>query len=115
MFTYHIKRFLHPIRGILYAVKRDRSFRMQVYGIASLLAIATYFLKPLSQTEILFFGVSYALILITELQNSAFEAALDKLHPELHDAIGKSKDMAAGAVLIAGFFLLFVLTVTWIL
>lgn len=52
-------------------------------------------------------------MLITELQNSSFELALDRLHPELHDTIGKSKDMAAGAVLTAGFFLIFVLVVTW--
>jgi diacylglycerol kinase (ATP) len=113
MIMYHVKRFAHPIRGILYALKNDRSYRFQVYGVAAVILVAMFVLKPLTQTEILFLGLSYALILITELQNSSFEAALDKLHPELHESIGRSKDMAAGAVLTAGFFLVFVLVVIY--
>jgi diacylglycerol kinase len=66
---------------------------------------------PLTQTEILFLALSYALILITELQNTSFEKALDKLHPELHDDIGASKDIAAAAVLTAGLFALCVVLV----
>jgi diacylglycerol kinase len=50
-------------------------------------------------------------VLITELQNTSFEEALDHLHPELHDKIGRSKDMAAGAVLTAGIFLALVMLV----
>ena len=114
MIKYHVKRFVHPIKGIAYALRKDRSYRFQVYGVASVLLIAIFFLKPLNQTELLFIGLSYALILITELQNSSFELALDRLHPERHDSIGRSKDMAAGAVLTAGLFLVFVLTVTWL-
>jgi diacylglycerol kinase len=56
----------------------------------------------------LFLALSYALILITELQNTSFEKALDRLHPELHDDIGASKDIAAAAVLTAGLFALVV-------
>jgi diacylglycerol kinase len=113
MIKYHAKRFVHPIKGIAYALRKDRSYRFQVYGVATVLLFATYFLKPLNQTELLFIGLSYTLVLITELQNSSFELALDRLHPELHHSIGRSKDMAAGAVLTAGFFLVFVLVVTW--
>jgi diacylglycerol kinase len=63
----------------------------------------------MEKIDFLFLGLAYVLILITELQNSSFEAALDRIHPEKHDEIGKSKDMAAGAVLTAGFFLVFVM------
>ncbi len=69
------------------------------------------FLLPLDRMETLFIILSYFLILITELQNSAIEAALDQLHPGLNDHIGISKDMAAGAVLLAGLFLLITLVV----
>ncbi len=114
MFKYHIRRFIYPIKGILYALRNDRSYRFQFYGVASVLALFVYLLQPLNETEILFIGLSYALILITELQNSSFEAALDRIHPEKHDDIGRSKDMAAGAVLTAGFFMVFVLSITWL-
>lgn len=109
MFTKYANRFPHALRGITYAAAKDFGFRTQVYGVGAFFIIALYIAAPLSSTEILFSVLAYALILITELQNSALEVALDRLHPQLHDAIGVSKDMAAGAVLIAGFFLLIVL------
>lgn len=113
MLKYQAKRFVYPIKGIFYALKNDLSYRTQFYSVATIIAIFVFFMRPLSQTEMLFLGLSYVLILITELQNSSFEAALDRIHPEKHDAIGRSKDMAAGAVLTAGFFLVFVLFMIW--
>lgn len=110
---HHSKRFVYPVKGILYALRNDRSYRFQVYTGATAIALFVYFVRPLNQTEMLFLGLAYVLILITELQNSSFEAALDRIHPERHDEIGRSKDMAAGAVLTAGFFLLFVLFMIW--
>lgn len=104
-----ITRFSHPVRGILYALKNDRSYRSQVYVVGAVVIATALYFDPLTEYEALFILLSYVLILITELQNSALEAALDKLHPELHEAIGKSKDMAAGAVLTAGVFLLLVI------
>ena len=106
-----IARYSHPIRGIRYALQNDRSYRSQVYLFGAVVAAAFVYFDPLTYSEVLFILLAYALILITELQNSALEAALDKIHPERHEAIGRSKDMAAGAVLTAGVFLLLVLAV----
>lgn len=109
MLKKYFSRFPHAWRGITYAIGNDFGYRTQVYlGVALSIIIFSLF-RPLSMTEFLFIAVSYALILITELQNSALEAALDRLHPELHDDIKRSKDMAAGAVLLAGIFLVVVL------
>lgn len=109
MITRYLRRFPHAVRGLLFALRFDFGFRTQVYGLGLVVAAALFILFPLNPTELLFVCLAYFLILITELQNSALEIALDKLHPELNDAIGKSKDLAAGAVLLAGFFLLAVL------
>ena len=106
-----ITRYSHPIRGILYALQNDRSYRSQVYLFGAVVAGIFVYFDPLAYWEVLFVILAYALILITELQNSALEAALDRIHPERHDTIGRSKDMAAGAVLTAGVFLLLVLAV----
>lgn len=104
-----ITRLRSAFAGIISALRTDKSYRQQFYGIATVIAIFIFYFKPQEKTELLFLGLAYALILITELQNSSFEAALDKMHPEHHSEIGKSKDMAAGAVLTAGFFLIFVM------
>ncbi len=95
--------------GIFYALKHDVSYRQQFYGIGAVVGLFIYYFDSISQTELFFIILAYTLILITELQNSSLEEALDHMHPELHHKIGRSKDMAAGAVLTAGFFLIFVL------
>lgn len=107
----NIRRLSFAFAGIFYALKNDFSYRTQFYGGGAVLTAISYFLWPLTQAEQMFIVLSWILILITELQNSAFEAALDRIHPEMHNAIGKSKDMAAGAVLTAALFLIFVLVV----
>ncbi|MCA9358809.1 diacylglycerol kinase [Candidatus Kaiserbacteria bacterium] len=105
----YFNRFPHAVRGITYATGNDFGFRTQVYLglVVAFIVFAIY--SPLSLFEFLFILLGWFLILITELQNSALEIALDQLHPELHDSIGRSKDMAAGAVLLAGLFLTIVL------
>jgi diacylglycerol kinase len=104
-----LQRLAHAFRGLHHAVRTDFSFETQVFGGIIILTLFWYFFKPFAQTEIFFLGLAWTLILITELQNTSFEEALDRLHPELHESIGRSKDMAAGAVLIAGFFMVFVM------
>ena len=114
MIVRYLKRFPYAFAGLWYALKNDFSYRLQVIGIGTFLAVFVYLLSPLSEMELLFLGLAYALVLITELQNSSFEAALDRLHPELHDDIGRSKDMAAGAVLLAALFALLVIFVLFL-
>ncbi len=103
------RRLGFALRGIHYALRTDKNFRLQWYGVGSVVAFAIIILTPISGVELLFLVLAYFLILITELQNSALEYALDHLHPETHDNIGRSKDMAAGAVFLAGLFLTIVI------
>ena len=67
------------------------------YGLPAYLLLGWY-LAPFESWEFLFFTFSYLLILIVELVNTAFEKMLDRLHPEKHELIGKSKDIASAAV-----------------
>lgn len=113
-----IKRYLarvpHAVRGIFYAISNDFGFRTQFYIAAVFSVGILYFFAPLSTTEFLFLGVAAMFILITELQNSAIEAALDRPHPERHEKIMRSKDMAAGAVLLAAGFATLVLVLLFL-
>lgn len=99
------RRFKYAFAGIFYAVRCDSSMRSQVYLGGLVIAGFIYIASPLTQTEWLLLVFAYGLILITELQNSALETALDHLHPDTHTDVGRSKDLAAGAVLIAGILL----------
>ena len=63
-----------------------------------------YFAWPLRTYEFFFLVLSYILILAFELMNTAFERAFERLHPERHELIGRSKDLASAAVLLAILF-----------
>lgn len=105
------ERYTNALAGITYAIKHDRSYRSNLYLFGVIVVGIFVFFDPLEAWEALFVILAYTITLITELQNSALEAALDRMHPEMHDMIGKSKDMAAGAVLTAGIFLLITICV----
>ncbi len=103
-----IRRFYYASSGIYAALRLDRSFQIQVViGVPTALAVG-YFGRPLNEIDVVLLTLACVLVLITELQNSAFESALDALHPEQHVAIKHGKDMAAGAVLLAAIFAIIV-------
>lgn len=106
-----IRKFGHAIEGIRYVSLNDYGFRFQLYLGILVTFFVLAFLLPFTKIDFLFIALAYILILITELQNSALESALDKIHPQIDDHIKHSKDMTAGAVLMAGFFLFLVLVV----
>lgn len=112
---YWIKRLSHPFRGLKYAFTKDFAIRFEtiVFGVIGIPAV--YFLfGPLSNMEILLLIFCWFFIVVTEIQNTAIEIALTKLHPENDEAIGRSKDLASGAVVWAFVFgliaLVFILT-----
>lgn len=109
-----VKRFSHPLRGLRYAFMHDFAFRVELAGGIIVLLCLHFLVGPFSAGEQLLLLFTWFFIMVTELQNSAIETALDKLHPERHETIGRSKDLASAAVVWAGVFglisLAFVLT-----
>lgn len=105
------KRLSNAFYGIWVALVRDTNFRLHVLGGIFVLLPLCYYFWPLSEVEVLFLGLGWTLLVVTELQNSALEQALNHLHPKQHKTIGLSKDMAAGAVLFAAAFLIGVVVV----
>lgn len=86
------------VKGFSHAYRSDRSFHMEVnYGLPIYVALG-YFLWPFQMGEFLIFFFSYIFILTVELVNTSIELLLDRLHPEQHELIGKSKDVASAAV-----------------
>ncbi|WP_313951381.1 diacylglycerol kinase [Accumulibacter sp.] len=92
------KKLRNAFAGIGFAWTEERNFRVHVaLGLATLLAFAV--LQPTAWWWALIV-LCVALVLAAELLNSAVEALVDHLHPELHPLVGKVKDMLAGMVLV---------------
>ncbi len=105
---------MYSVKGVIHATVNDTGFRAQLLVGIPGLVIVWYLARPLSEIDIVLITLATMLVLITELQNSAFESALNHLHPEKHHNIGHSKDMAAGAVLLSAVFaLLIAVVVVW--
>jgi len=86
------------VNGIRACWRSEASFRAQL-RLAGLALVALLVLRP---TPIWWavIAICCALVLALELVNSALEAVIDRLHPEIHPSIGLAKDMLAGAVLV---------------
>lgn len=102
---YWITRLSHPLRGLKYAFTKDFAVRFEtiVFGIVGIPAVHFLF-GPLSIQEFLVLIFCWFFIVVTEMQNTAIEVALAKLHPEHDEKIGLSKDLASGAVVWAFIF-----------
>jgi diacylglycerol kinase (ATP) len=91
--------FNYAIQGIVYALRTQRNMRLHVVAAATVL-IACLVLRVggFGLVAIVF---AICLVLVTELVNTAIEAAVD-LATETLDPLAKiAKDVAAGAVFIA--------------
>jgi undecaprenol kinase len=87
------------VAGIVTVWQSERSFRTQV-AMASVVLALTAALRPglLWAAAV---ALAVGLVLALELLNSALEAMIDYVHPEIAPAIKIAKDAAAGAVLVA--------------
>ena len=71
-----------------------------------LMAAAAYlgFIYSITQGEWLAMILSFGLVLVAETINTAIEVDIDLTSPEYHPYARDTKDIAAGAVLLAAFF-----------
>lgn len=86
------------LNGMVYALRNEANMRRHV-----VLGMGTILLFAVIQVAFLWWALiilCIGLILASELINSALEALIDHLHPELHPSIGQVKDMLAAMVLV---------------
>jgi len=102
------------LAGIRTVFRREKSFRSQcllaIFGIGM-----TAVLRP-GWVWAALMALAIGLVLALELVNGALEYLMDRVHPELHEEIGRAKDAAAGAVLLAslfGTFVVFAMLLDW--
>jgi len=108
-----IKRLVAAGKNSLAGLKtcwlNEEAFRQEI-AISIIGIPAGIYLGDNNIERVLLIG-SLLVLLITELVNSAIEAAIDRISLERHELSGRAKDLGAAAVLLAA-----ILTaVTWLL
>lgn len=96
----------YAAQGIRYAIIAGRNFKIQI-GFAILVSILG-FVMEITSFEWLSLILINSLVLILELINTAIETVVDMVSLNFHPLAKITKDVAAGAVLIAAIASIFI-------
>ncbi len=94
-----IKSFKYAIAGLSYVAKTQHN--AWIHLVATVFVISMGLLLNIAVNEWLLIIFCITLVLCCEAFNTALELLCDAVHPDDHPLIKKSKDVAAGAVLIS--------------
>lgn len=94
-----IRGFGYAINGIFTAVKEQLNLKVHLLAMVCVIAAGLFF--KLNTTEWAVVLLTFGLVLVAEMVNTAIEYLVDFVSPEHHLQAGKVKDVAAGAVLIS--------------
>ena len=101
-----LKSFGFAFEGIKTEFKKGRNFRIQI--LMGILATILGIVFHISAPEWFDLILVIASVLILELINTAVEAIVDMISPEVQEKAKIAKDVAAGAVLVASIAAVFV-------
>lgn len=93
------KAFKYSMHGFANALKNEAAFRQDCMLVAAALISLIFF--DVSQTGFCLVLGASALLLITELLNSAVEETVNICAPEFHPLAKRAKDMGSAAVFCA--------------
>ena len=94
-----VRAFGNSLNGVTYAARSERAFQQEVVLLIAG-SIAAFLLTDIRVERALLVG-SLAIVVIVELINSAIEAAIDRIGPELHELSKTAKDSGSAAVLVS--------------
>src|SRR5690606_17166031 len=94
--------FKDALNGIKAAYRSERNLR--IHAAVAFVVVVLGFLLGLTRVEWCLIALCIALVVSTELINTAIEAWVDMVSPNQHPLARKAKDTAAGAVLISAAF-----------
>ncbi len=94
-----LKGFGYAIKGILVAVKEQLNLKIHLAAVVVVVVAGIYFELDAIEWSVVF--LTFGLVIVTEMLNTAMEYMVDFVSPQMHPMAGKIKDVAAGAVLIA--------------
>jgi diacylglycerol kinase len=91
--------FRFAFKGINIAMIAERN--MHLHMLAAILVVLTGIILQITRIEWCLLIGSIGLVIMAEIFNTAIETLTDLVSPEHNVLAGKTKDLAAGAVLIA--------------
>ena len=94
-------RFAHAFRGLYVFYKTTRN--LKIHLLIAVLVIVLGFYFSISTSEWLALILSIGFVLVAEAFNTAIEIDMNLTSPEYHPYARDTKDVAAGAVLLASF------------
>ncbi len=97
----------NSVRGFRAALKSEAAVRQDCLLALVLVPLAFWLTADTAERALLILPVF--ILLIVELLNSAIEATVDRISPDLHELSGKAKDIASAAVM----FSLILIGITW--
>jgi len=104
--TSFLESMNHAIDGISYTSDKERNFKIEII-IAILVIIAGFFFK-INRVEWLVLLLTISSVLTLELINTSIERCVDLVTKDYKELAKNAKDVAAGAVLIASIFSIFI-------
>lgn len=91
------RSFSYAIQGILTAAKEQN---LRFHLISAMIVVIVGYVTGLSLMEWLVLTLIIALVIGTEMINTAIERVVDLSSPKIHPLAKDAKDIAAGAVLV---------------
>jgi diacylglycerol kinase (ATP) len=91
--------FRHAFAGWWYVLRTQRN--AWIHAVASVAVLAVSLWLELGRIEWAILLLTIALVWVAEFVNTAIEAVVDLLSPDIHPLAKAGKDVAAAAVLIA--------------
>jgi diacylglycerol kinase (ATP) len=93
------RSFKYAVRGMGIILKTQHNFWIQIAGAAIVAFMGTFFRISASEWEVLILAVTA--VFVAESFNTAMEIDIDLTSPHYHPYARDTKDVAAGAVLLA--------------
>lgn len=97
----------YSLNGLRAAFKSEAAIRQEVVAMLVLIPVACWL--DVSMVERILLIMSLFIVLIAELLNTAVEKLCDHVSTDIHDLIGKAKDIGSAAVFVS----LLLATTTW--
>ena len=94
-----LSSFRHAGRGLAWALSSQANLRFHFMAAAVVLIAAVLF--KFTALEFVGLVLCFAIVIAVELFNTALEVLIDHAWPERHPMIGRAKDVAAAAVMLA--------------
>lgn len=97
-FRKRLRSFAYAFNGIRLLIQNEPN--AWIHCAAAISAVALGFVLQISHLEWIAIVVVIGMVLAAEAVNSSIEALADLVSPEYNEAIKRTKDLAAGAVLL---------------